>query len=180
MNIVTDRHALSLPCEPVASREEGRRIAQLLHSTLEKHNRNVFRTYRKSGGKYGSLWAGIGLSAPQLGIFKRVFVLQLHGRRYTLVNPRMTDHDRNTTVVMQEACLSFPGEVVNTRRFAWVEFETEWGGTYLFGSKERDQLLRDYCLSQAAQHEYAHLFGSLMWDFDQDNPNPPDPMQWGR
>ena len=51
---------------------------------------------------------GVGLAAPQVGILKRIVVIDIgDGNAYTLINPRIIESDGTQTG--DEGCLSLPG-----------------------------------------------------------------------
>ena len=104
---------------------------------------------------------GIGLAAPQVGLLKRIFVLDVEedsGERtkLALVNPVMID--RSGEMVGEEGCLSIPGVRVDVKRFAEVEFEAldELGAAIQVSAKG--------LLSRVLQHELDHLDGVLIID----------------
>ena len=93
--IVTDRKYLSRVCKTVPSVEEGERIAAELFQVLSTNQH------------------GIGLSANQIGIQKRVCAINVKEPIY-LINPEITETEGETTFV--EGCLSFPGKSIRTSR----------------------------------------------------------------
>jgi peptide deformylase len=107
--------------------------------------------------------SGVGLAAPQIGIGKRILVIDIRdeddpeGGRMALVNPRVTwrsdEIDRST-----EGCLSIPGleEVVSR------PWEVEVTG---FDPEGNEVTIRaDDLLARALQHEIDHLDGVLFVD----------------
>lgn len=105
---------------------------------------------------------GIGLAAPQIGISRRVIVVDLRleeepDKRVAIVNPRVT-WSTNQTEKSVEGCLSIPGlEEVVERPFG-VRVE----GTDLDGNPtviEADDLY-----ARALQHEIDHVNGVLFLD----------------
>jgi len=104
---------------------------------------------------------GIGLAAPQVGISKRVFVVDVEGEegeraKLALVNPRMA---RSTgSVVAEEGCLSIPGIHEDVKRHAEVTFEA-------LDEKGAPLTVRaEGLLARALQHELDHLDGVLFID----------------
>lgn len=96
---------------------------------------------------------GIGLAAPQVGVSKRLMVVDVDGRVFKLVNPRITDTEGRSKGV--EACLSVPdieGEVERPDRITleYVDPEGEPGRLEASG-----------LLARCIQHEYDHLDGVL-------------------
>ena len=59
---------------------------------------------------------GVGLAAPQVGILKRIVVIDtgVEGECVTLINPRITHRDGEQ--VGDEGCLSLPGKVAVVKR----------------------------------------------------------------
>jgi len=103
---------------------------------------------------------GVGLAAPQVGLKKRILVLNHTGEpgdELTLVNVQILDRAGSKTL-FEEGCLSFPGIFAEVERpdrctvRAWdvegVEFEREFEGFQ----------------SRVVQHEYDHLEGILLVD----------------
>ncbi len=97
---------------------------------------------------------GVGLAAPQVGILKRIVVIDVTGEEpHILINPRIVESSGEQ--VGQEACLSVPGKSGQVTRPNYVkvvaldvnmrEFELE--GTEL--------------LARAICHELDHLDGPL-------------------
>ena len=97
---------------------------------------------------------GVGLAAPQVGILKRIVVIDTTGEDpYILINPRIVETSGEQTG--QEGCLSVPGKSGEVTRPNYVkavaldmnmnEFELE--GTEL--------------LARAICHELDHLDGHL-------------------
>ena len=105
---------------------------------------------------------GIGLAAPQIGLSRRVLVVDLRreddeGARVALVNPRVA-WASEVTDKQSEGCLSIPGlEEVVTRPFA-VRVEG-------FDPDGRPVTIEaDELYARALQHEIDHLDGILFID----------------
>jgi peptide deformylase len=104
---------------------------------------------------------GIGLAAPQVGVGKRVIVLDVSPVDETsapvaVVNPEIVW--RNGSVTGVEGCLSVPGVKGEVCRAETVEVR---------GMDEQGKPLRiqaDGILSRALQHEIDHLDGVLFID----------------
>lgn len=99
---------------------------------------------------------GVGLAAPQVGIAKRVVVIEVGDKIYELINPTIKMVEGNCTDI--EGCLSFPGvwgEVERGERVV-VEATDRQGNLYLI---EGDGLL-----ARALQHELDHLEGKVFVD----------------
>jgi len=105
---------------------------------------------------------GIGLAAPQIGIGRRVIVIDLRREDHddepmALVNPRLT-WTSSETAKQTEGCLSIPGleEVVERPAKVRVEAHDPEG--------VRIDLLAEDLLARALQHEIDHLDGVLFFD----------------
>lgn len=101
---------------------------------------------------------GRGIAAPQLGIAKRIVVLDLGAGPIALIDPEITWRDPDMFVVWDD-CFSLPGRLVRVRRHRSVSV------TY------RDLAGRRRCwerlpadLAELVQHELDHLDGVLMSD----------------
>jgi peptide deformylase len=104
---------------------------------------------------------GVGLAAPQVGVSKRVVVIDTeYGEAppYVLVNPEIVEASKET-VTEDEACLSLPGISLDVSRSARVSVraKNEKGEEY---SIENASGL----LAKALQHEIDHLNGILFID----------------
>ena len=103
--------------------------------------------------------SGIGLAAPQIGINKRIIVLDKslftddRDSHLVMINPIIIDGMGDK--VVSEGCLSLPGiEFFMQRAFLIdVEFQTLAG--------EKESLSASGILSIAIQHEIDHLNGDL-------------------
>ncbi|MCB0327265.1 MAG: peptide deformylase [Bdellovibrionales bacterium] len=106
---------------------------------------------------------GIGLAAPQIGILKRLIVVQVPdeeghlGPLYTVCNPVVTQTEGEAKI--EEGCLSVPGLGVEVDR----AFEIILEGQNLDGSAFRMEA--DGLLSICFQHEIDHLDGKLLVNY---------------
>ncbi len=99
---------------------------------------------------------GLALAAPQIGILKRLVVIDMDDQVYELVNPRITQMEG--VCLDFEGCLSLPemaGEVERAERVT-VEALNRQGETFTLGA--------DGQLARALQHEIDHLDGVLFID----------------
>jgi peptide deformylase len=101
---------------------------------------------------------GVGLAAPQIGILKRVIVIDTgdeHGL-IEMVNPEIID--KSGEQFGPEGCLSIPGINGEVRRAMWVKVrgQDRHGNEY---TMEGEGLL-----ARAFQHEVDHLNGILFTD----------------
>ena len=119
---------------------------------------------------------GFGLSANQIGIDKRVCVINIKDP-LVLVNPRITNRSEDGMVYI-ESCLSLPKTMkkpVKTIRSQNITVETDNLGTIEFGPDEPEKIgteghnyFGDEGLLECvvAQHEIDHLDGILITDND--------------
>jgi peptide deformylase len=103
---------------------------------------------------------GIGLAAPQVGVSRRVLVVDLHDEEMpplALVNPRVVESSRARERA-EEGCLSVPGVVAVVERPSSVTVE----------ALDRDgaplRIEADDLLARCIQHEVDHLDGVLFLD----------------
>jgi peptide deformylase len=101
---------------------------------------------------------GVGLAAPQVGILKRIAVIDVYDDTgvKVLINPKIIREEGEQFEV--EGCLSVPERAGSVRRPAkvWVEALNEHGQTYVVEGE--DLLARALC------HEIDHLDGVLFID----------------
>lgn len=104
--------------------------------------------------------AGFGraISAPQVGIRKRLIVMNLGDGPVALVNPTVIDRSESTQQVWDD-CLSVPDKLVLVERSVQisVQFTTADGEQELWPDLSA-------ALSELLEHEIDHLDGILMTD----------------
>ena len=105
-------------------------------------------------------YEGIGLSANQIGVLERVFIMydastldSIDKKVIACFNPKVISESVNT-VMIEEGCLSYPGLWIKVTRpeSIGVEYEDE------NGKVTRDNLNGLQC--RIFQHEYDHMEGS--------------------
>ena len=101
---------------------------------------------------------GVGISAPQVGINKRVIVVTRDGELTALINPEIVSYEGTLNHKDKEGCLSFPGLFAKIKRFDDVVV------SYLDeeGIQHEDRF--SGFTSQIIQHEVDHLNGLTMLD----------------
>jgi peptide deformylase len=99
---------------------------------------------------------GVGLAAPQVGISKRVVVVDVGDGLHELINPEIVRAEGQE--IDSEGCLSIPGVVGEVARAALVEVK------YLDRSGKECRLQAKGFLARAFQHEIDHLDGVLFID----------------
>jgi peptide deformylase len=104
---------------------------------------------------------GVGLAAPQIGVDKRIFIVDVAGEDEpsdlrVFINPEIVEAQGEQ--VWREGCLSFPDIHEDVQRAAVVRVRAldEHGKPF--------ELTADELLAVAIQHENDHLDGRLMID----------------
>lgn len=105
---------------------------------------------------------GVGLAAPQVGVTKRMMVIDVSGedevrKPIVFINPEIIE--ASGEMVGQEGCLSFPEVFFEVKRASRivVKFQNLSG-------KEQKLVAADNLLCRAIQHEIDHLEGELFID----------------
>jgi peptide deformylase len=99
---------------------------------------------------------GVGLAAPQVGVGRRVIVIEVEDRRLALVDPELLKRDGEATGT--EACLSIPGLLGDVPRAAHVVVRAR---------NRRNRYVTvdaEGLLARVLQHEIDHLDGVLFTD----------------
>lgn len=100
--------------------------------------------------------SGVGLAAPQVGISKRIIVVDVGDGLVSLVNPELVSASGNQLGL--EACLSIPDVVGEVERYATVRV------TGLGRNGHRVWIDAEDLLARCLQHEMDHLDGILFID----------------
>ena len=105
---------------------------------------------------------GIGLAAPQVGVTKRIIVVDISKSErdkapYKMINPQITWHS-NQLVDFEEGCLSLP------EQYAQVQRPDEIHLSYLDSNGAAQKLKTSGILATCIQHEIDHLDGKLFVD----------------
>lgn len=99
---------------------------------------------------------GVGLAAPQVGVSKRIVVIDVGEGLIEMINPVIVK--KEGSVIGGEGCLSVPDYEGEVERAEYVECEfTDRNG-------KRMLLQTDGLLAIAVQHELDHLDGVLFID----------------
>ena len=110
---------------------------------------------------------GVGLAAPQVGVSKRIIVIDAeqreidgeykHGNPMYLINPEIV-YKSEETIMFCEGCLSVPKQSADVERHYKIKVR------YLdYDGKEQEIEAEDY-LAVVLQHEIDHLDGILYID----------------
>ena len=106
---------------------------------------------------------GIGLAAVQIGILKRLIVIDVSKKEEEkkplfLINPEITYQSKETSIY-EEGCLSLPGY------FAEIERPAKCKINYIDYHGKKAELEAEGLLSTCVQHEIDHLNGILFIDY---------------
>lgn len=145
--------------------------------TLELMNEYLINGYDEEKTLEYGLRPGVGLSAVQIDVLKRMFIIMAYDENnvfhhYAIINPKIISESVELTYLKTgEGCLSVDrdveGLIFRPRKIK--------ANVYLYDFKEKkvtkEQLrLKDY-LSVVFQHEYDHLKGILFVDrINKENP----------
>ena len=104
---------------------------------------------------------GVGLAAPQVGVHKRIMILDITvGKEpdslVVMINPEILSAEGEQTD--EEGCLSVPGYNGNVTRAQTVEV------SYMTREGEQTTLNAEGLMARAIQHEADHLDGILFVD----------------
>jgi len=135
-------------------RQEGDPV-EVFDNGLERLVEDMFETMYHA--------EGVGLAAPQIGISKRICVIDVRDEdlgdagRVALINPEIVEFSKKTDKVT-EGCLSIPGiDEYVTRSVQVVVRARDPSGDSL-------EISADGLFSRALQHEIDHLSGVLFID----------------
>lgn len=101
---------------------------------------------------------GIGIAAPQVGVSKRIIIVNNNGQDWILINPEIV-WSSDMLVDFEEGCLSVPGVFDNIRRPDSIKIKYRNAK----GKPVCEKI--DGLLARIVQHEIDHLEGVLFVDY---------------
>ena len=108
---------------------------------------------------------GVGISAIQIGVPKRVCIIKYNNELYTLINPIITRKRGET--VFEEGCLSAPGKKKQVTRAqkVWCDYIDENG--------KKQEIANGGLCSIIIQHELDHFEGwcEIFSTYENENSN---------
>lgn len=142
--IITDIEKLKIKCEDVLPEEISDLRSKLQEELILSEKRGH---------------PGLGLAAPQIGIYKRMAIIRIPGMEdIDLVNIKsIKGYDE--FLFKGEGCLSFPGKSLNCRRYNEIYISDNMVYPYKF--------IATGLLAVAIQHEQDHLDGILFTERSQ-------------
>ena len=134
--ILTDKDpALHKVCKPMVNFDD--RLFRLLEDMKE--------TLIESGG--------VGLAAPQVGILRRVVLVDVGDEILELINPTLVETDGEQEG--PEGCLSVPGKYGLVKRPYWAKVRAQDRNGNWFEAEGEELIARCFC------HELDHLDGII-------------------
>lgn len=104
---------------------------------------------------------GVGLAAPQVGILKRVVVIDVGNGRIELINPEIIETEGEQDGA--EGCLSFPGLFGNVKRPYKVKVKAQDRNGRKFIVEGEELLARAFC--HECDHLDGHVFTELVTEY---------------
>ena len=143
-----------------------RKIREMGEEVLTKHCKEVtkmnLRTKLLINDLFDTMYeaTGVGLAAPQVGILKRIAVIDVGDGPIVLINPEIIQQEGEQTG--EEGCLSVPGKYGIVTRPNYVKVKT------LTERMEETIIEGEELLARALCHEIEHLDGKLYVELAED------------
>lgn len=161
---VWDRGCPGFSCQcPYAEEMRTVKIVQFGDPVLRQVAKPVTIVHRKIQTLLKAMTAtlaarndGAALAAPQVGVLKRLIVIDYEQEHLELINPELMTTDGEE--VAYEGCLSFPGYVGLVPRAHTVRLK------YMTRSGQERIIEREGRMARCIQHELDHLEGILFID----------------
>jgi peptide deformylase len=99
---------------------------------------------------------GVGLAAPQVGILRRIVIVEIDDKKYEMINPEIIETKGRQDEI--EACLSVPDKYGLVRRPAKVKVRATDRNGNVYEVEGEGLMARCFC------HELDHLDGILYID----------------
>ncbi len=100
---------------------------------------------------------GVGLAAPQVGVLRRIVIVEIDDIKYEMINPEIIEY-KGTKEYFNEGCLSVPGIHEDVLRYLSVVVK--------YQDTDFNEHVEEFTgmLAHAAQHEIDHLEGTVFVD----------------
>ncbi len=135
---------LNIVCVPNEILSKKSEEVLIIDKSIKKIVKNMYETMKKHNG--------IGLAAVQVGILKRIVVIEIEDIKLDLINPRIISFSEKKTP-MVEGCLSVPKNTYEVERPESVVVE------YTDLNNIKQVIEATGLLSKCLQHEIDHLNG---------------------
>ncbi|MBO5870428.1 MAG: peptide deformylase [Clostridia bacterium] len=99
---------------------------------------------------------GVGLAAPQVGVLRRIVIVEIGDKKYEMINPEIIETKGKQEEI--EACLSVPEKYGLVKRPAWVKVRATDRNGKVYEVSGEGLMARCFC------HELDHLDGTLYID----------------
>ena len=99
---------------------------------------------------------GVGLAAPQVGILRRIVVIEIDDKKYEMINPEIIEMKGTQEEI--EGCLSVPDKFGVVKRPAWAKVRAMDRNGKIYEVSGDGLMARCFC------HELDHLDGILYID----------------
>lgn len=137
-------------------RTDGDEVLRKTSKEVDKIDGRILTLIKDMADTMYKTGNGVGLAAPQVGILKRVVVIDIGEGLVVLINPRIVEESGEQ--VAYEGCLSVPGVTGEVKRPAVVKVEA------LNANGEKITIEGQGLLARALCHEIDHLNGILFKD----------------
>ena len=135
---------------------------EILTKKCKTVNKITLRTQILIGDMLDTMYEkfGVGLAAPQVGILKRIVVIDVGDGPIVMINPEIIETSGEQTV--EEGCLSLPGKygIVTRPNYVKVRFQDE--------DMQEVEMEGEGLLARAFCHEIDHLEGEMYMDKTED------------
>lgn len=130
-------------------REKSKKVEKIDESVMQLV-RDLTDTLKETGG--------VGMAAPQIGITRRVFIVNVDNKIHVFINPEIEVLD-DQKIKSDEGCLSiYSIKDFNVKRFSKVKVRAK-------NLKWKDvEVVAEGLLARIFQHEIDHLNGVLFMD----------------
>jgi peptide deformylase len=135
--------------------EEGDNVLRERAKEVSKINSNIAKLLNNMSDTMYA-YKGVGLAAPQVGVSKRVIVVDVGEGLIELINPEIVESFGEISDV--EGCLSVPSIIGEVKRACNVKVRG------LDRNGKKIEIEAEGYLSRALQHEIDHLDGILFVD----------------
>ena len=99
---------------------------------------------------------GAGLAAPQVGVLRRIVIVEIGDKKYEMINPEIVAVKGKQEEI--EACLSVPDKYGLVKRPSWVKVRATDRNGNVYEAEGEGLMARCFC------HELDHLDGTLYID----------------
>lgn len=128
-------------------RKKCRKVEQITPRTLQLLD-DMHETLEKA--------QGVGLAAPQVGVLRRIVIVEIDDKKYEMINPEIIAVKGKQEGI--EACLSVPEKYGDVTRPQWAKVRAMDRNGNIYEAEGEGLMARCFC------HELDHLDGILYID----------------